>query len=502
MSKFYLTTAIDYVNASPHIGHAMEKILADTISRYKRLKGEEVLFLAGTDEHSLKNVRAAEKEKITVKELVDKYAGKFYGLKEILNLSFDDFIRTTEKRHLLGVQKLWSACQNDIYKKSYSGLYCVDCEEFYKERELINGLCPEHKTKPELIKEENYFFRLSKYQTQLKKFIEKDEVKIIPETRKNEVLSFINSGLEDICISRSSKRASGWGIDVPNDKSQKIWVWFDALSNYINALGYGENSEKFNDWWQKNKNKLHIVGKDILRFHAVYWPAILLSANLSLPKQIFAHGFIKVNGQKMSKSLGNVIHPYELVEKYGTDAVRYFLLAEFPSVEDGDFTYEKLENKYNADLANGIGNLFERIFAMAISYKYNYDDSDDYDSEIKDFQEKTEVVYAEKMNNHQLYEAAITIFSFAKKLDQYINAHEPWRLIKSRHPKGVGTPTEASEDKNPEVEKILATLIFGVEKIILWLKPFMPSKMEQAEKYLKNLNSQSGKLNLFPRLNS
>jgi len=489
--KNLITTAIDYVNASPHLGHALEKISADVIARYRRLKGEEVLFLAGTDENSLKNVRAAEKQGIGVNELVDKYAAEFFALKNALNLSFDDFIRTTEKRHILGVQKLWLACQHDIFKKSYAGLYCVDCEKFYKERELVDGLCPEHKIKPELISEENYFFRLSKYSEKLKKLIETNEIKIIPETRKNEILSFINQGLEDICISRSSERAGDWGINVPNDSSQKIWVWFDALSNYINALGYADNSEKFQEWWQENKNKLHIIGKDILRFHAVYWPGILMSAGLNLPDEIFAHGFITINSQKMSKSLANVINPLELVKKYDPDSIRYFLLAEFPLSEDGDFSYEKFENRYNGDLANGIGNLFERVFTMAKDadlrgYTRTIEaDLRGKDEEISAFYQKTEGLYRQKMDSYEFYGVLGAVLIFAKKLDQYINSTEPWKLIKN---------------KNPEAEKILTTLIFGVEKIINWLKPFMPSKMEKAEKYLKNLNSQKEKLNLFPRI--
>jgi len=484
--KNLITCAIDYVNASPHLGHALEKVFSDVIARHHRTLGKKVLFLTGVDENSLKNVRAAEKEGISVNELIDKYSQKFYKLKSALNLSSDDFIRTTEKRHILGAQKLWLACEKDIYKKSYQGLYCVDCEEFYKERELINGLCPEHKTKPELITEENYFFRLSKYTEELKNIISQNKIKIIPETRKNEVLSFISQGLDDICISRSKERAMGWGIDVPNDPSQKIWVWFDALSNYISALGYGENSGKFKEWWQDNENKLQIIGKGILRFHAVYWPAFLLSANLSLPEEIFVHGYVTIDGQKMSKSLGNVTDPYDLIEKYGADALRYFLLAGFPATEDGDFTYEKFENKYNSDLANGTGNLFERVFTMAKNQSYEAKPRKiAVDSEIKSFEEKTEEIYSEKMDNYQLYEALNAIFSFSKRLDQYINQEEPWRLLKN---------------KDHKVNEILDTLIFGVKNIIEWLVPFMPQKMEEAKNYLENLNLQTEKLNLFPRL--
>ena len=256
--KVFISTAIDYVNAAPHLGHALEKIQADVVARHRRILGEEVFYLSGTDENSLKNVQAARKEKISTKELVDRNAKKFYGLKNALNLSFDDFIRTTEERHIKGARKLWKKCEGDIYKKKYKGLYCVGCEQFYKENELEDGLCPEHKKKPELVEEENYFFSLSKYQDRLKKIIETDQIKIIPKTRKNETISFINQGLEDICVSRSSSRASGWGIDVPGDSTQKIWVWLDALSNYINALGYGGNEKKFQELWQENENKIHI----------------------------------------------------------------------------------------------------------------------------------------------------------------------------------------------------------------------------------------------------
>ena len=367
--KFYITTAIDYVNGLPHIGHALEKIQTDVVARYHRSLGENVLFLTGTDENSLKNVQAAEKEGITVQELVDRNSQVFYNLKDVLNLSFDDFIRTTEKRHIEGVEKLWKACQKDIYKKTYEGLYCVGCEAFYKESELVNGLCPEHKKAPELVKEENYFFKLSKYQNQLKELIEKNEFKIIPETRKNEVLSFINSGLEDICISRSKERAHGWGIPVPKDPNQIVWVWFDALANYITAVGYDLDEKMFQDLWPAD---IHFVGKGILRFHAVYWPAMLLSAGLALPKSIFVHGYITVDGGKMSKSIGNVINPIELVKKYGTEPVRYFLLREMPPTQDGDFTYEKFEDRYTADLARGLGNLVARVIALAQNPNFQF----------------------------------------------------------------------------------------------------------------------------------
>lgn len=488
MNRFYLSTAIDYVNSSPHLGHSMEKIMADVIARHHRLKGDNVFFLSGTDENSLKNVRAAEKEGIPINKLVDKYSTDFYKLKDVLNLSYDDFIRTTEKRHKEGVQKLWLACQKDIYKKPYRGLYCVACEEFYKESELKDGLCPIHKTKPEDIKEENYFFRLSKYQNELVNIIEKEKIKIFPLFRKNEVLNFIKGGLEDICVSRSAERARGWGIDVPEDPSQKIWVWFDALSNYINALGYGENDKKFQEWWQNNNQKLHVVGKDILRFHAVYWPAMLLSAKVNLPNMIFAHGFVTINGEKISKTTGNVISPLELTEKYDIDAIRYFLIAEFPSGEDGDFSHKRFIERYNADLANGIGNLFERVLMMIKNYGLDKIENGKIDQKIENFKKEAAAQYLEKIENYRFNEALGSVIAFSKRLDQFVDETQPWKLFKEKR----------ADDLNIS----LSTLIDGIKQIISWLKPFMPKKMEEAENYVNQIKSQSEKLGLFPRIES
>ncbi|OGM89156.1 methionine--tRNA ligase [Candidatus Wolfebacteria bacterium RBG_13_41_7] len=485
MNKTFISTAIDYVNAFPHIGHALEKIFADVLARRERLLGKRVFFLSGTDENSLKNVRAAENAGISVNELVAKNADKFFGLKSALDLSFDDFIRTTEKRHVLGVQKLWEACKKDIFKKKYSGLYCVACETFYKEDELQNGLCPVHLTKPEIMEEENYFFRLSKYEDYLKDLIKKEKIKIIPQSRKNEILAFIKRGLEDICVSRSSERARSWGIDVPGDPSQKIWVWFDALSNYITALDFGKDGGKFRSWWQENDKKIHVVGKDILKFHAVYWPAILFSAGLNPPDIIFAHGFITVGGQKMSKSLGNVIDPFELVKKYGADGARYFFLAEFPTIEDGDFTYEKFEQRYNSDLANGVGNLFERVLSMVSKYGVENVKAVGADQEILDLCSQTEKSYSGKMVNFQFYDALKNVLLFVGVMDKYINDKKPWSLL---------------EDKSDQTKKILSGLILSLGKIVFWLKPFMPLKMEEAERYIKNLGEQKERLNLFPRI--
>jgi len=452
MKKFYLSTALPYVNYSPHAGFALEIIQADVIARYHRILGEEVFFLTGTDENSLKNVQAAKEEGIPVKELVDRNAKIFYELKEILNLSFDDFIRTTEERHIKGAQKLWQACKKDIYKKPYRGLYCLGCEEFYKKKELVDGLCPEHKTKPELVEEENYFFKLSKYQNQLKTIIENDEIKIIPETRKNEILSFINQGLEDICISRSAERAYGWGIDVPGDPNQKIWVWLEALSNYITALGYEENGKKFQEFWLENENKLHVIGKGISRFHCIYWPAFLLSAKLPLPNKIFIHGYLTSGGQKMSKSLGNVVDPFELVKKYGTDSVRYFLLREIPPTEDGDFTYQKFEKRYNSDLAKGLGNLIARVLTMAEKAGY---ESKTKSQEFKNAMEKTWKSYRKALEEFKFNEALIAIWDLIGYCDRFIEKEKPW---------------EKKESQKFVIYNLLTTLAH-----IAWmLQPFLP----------------------------
>jgi methionyl-tRNA synthetase len=484
--KLLVTTAIDYVNAPPHLGHCLEKIQADVMARYHRLLDEDVFFLTGTDENSLKNVQAAEKAAKPVKEFVDTMADRFFQLKSILNLSFDDFVRTTEERHIKGAQKLWQACQKDIYKKEYKGLYCVGCEEFYKREELEGGCCPEHKKECELIEEENYFFRLSKYQGRIKRIIKNNKVTIIPESRKNEILSFINQGLQDICISRSNERARGWGIDVPGDPSQKMWCWIEALANYITALGYEENGKKFQDWWQNNENKIHIIGKGISRFHCVYWLGILLSAELALPKTIFVHGYITVGGQKMSKSLGNVIDPFELVDKYGADAVRYFLLREIPSTEDGDFTYEKFEQRYNADLASGLGNLAARVMTMAKKAIFNFQFSifnKFSNSNFQTFINKTWQKYRTALDDFKFNEALAAVWELISFCDTYIDKERPWE-----------NKNQKLKSKN---QKVISDLLFILKEITRMLKPFLPAT---SEKILAQIKSGKKGKPLFPRL--
>jgi len=368
------------------------------------------------------------------------------------------------------------ACKKDIYKKKYSGLYCVGCEEYYKEDDLIDGLCPEHKVAPELIEEENYFFKLSNYQEKIKELIEKDEVKIIPQSRKNEILSFINSGLQDFCISRTSERAKGWGIDVPGDETQKMWVWFDALSNYINALGYGSDDEsKFLEFWQNNDLKIHIIGKGINRFHSVYWLAMLLSAGISLPKILFVHGYITVDGQKMSKSLGNVINPYDLVEKYGCDAVRYFLLREIPALGDGDFTFEKFEKRYNSDLAGGIGNLLSRTLVMINKKNVIFNRS----PETIFVDKNREVDKKIKDNFIQFNDTLGEIWELVSFCDKYIEEKKPWAI----------------EDKD-ENEIVFSNIIYSLKNMSQMLKPFLPDTAEKMEEQIKTFRPEP----LFPRI--
>lgn len=368
--KRYITTAIPYVNAAPHIGFALEAVQADVLARASRARGDAVRFLTGTDDNALKNVLAAEETGEPVEKFVARRSEEFRALKGILDLSNDDFIRTREERHTRGAQKFWRACKaSDIYTKKYDGLYCVGCEEFKTGKELRDSHCPEHPTKPlERIAEVNYFFRLSCYAARLGELIRSDALRIVPVSRRNEMLKFIEGGLEDFSISRLSARAKGWGVPVPEDPTQVMYVWFDALTNYINALGFADDGPLFGEFWTHGDDIIHMVGKGISRFHAIYWPAMLLSAGIRLPTTVFVHGYFTADGQKISKSSGNVVHPKTFVDRYGTDAVRYFLLREIPSTEDGDFSEDKFCARYSADLANGIGNFASRVLALAEPY--------------------------------------------------------------------------------------------------------------------------------------
>lgn len=470
--KIYITTAIPYVNAAPHIGFALEVVQADCLARFYRALGYDVFFATGTDENSLKNVQAAEAEGIPVQKLVDRYAKQFEDLKQALNLSWDKFIRTSTKDHFKGAQKLWSLCKKeDIYKKKYRGLYCVGCELFYTKDELVDGKCPEHQTVPEEVEEENYFFALSKYQKYLETLIDTDRLRITPISRKNEVLSFIRQGLEDFSISRSRERAHGWGVPVTGDDSQVIYVWFDALINYLTVLGFGSADALYKKYWRDNPNRLHIIGKGIIRFHAVYWPAMLASAGLPLPKVEFVHGYITVDGKKISKSLGNVIDPFELVRQFGQDVIRFYLLREIPAWGDGDFSIQRLKELYNGELANKLGNLVARVARLASDTNLSLPPR-------KNFRFKKNV--AENLKNFRFDQAIFSLWDEITVLDRRINDEKPWEL------------------EGSALKKAITPIAQEIREITFNLSPFLP---ETAQKILGQF---TGKIRqsepLFPRL--
>ncbi|MCK4592663.1 methionine--tRNA ligase [Candidatus Parcubacteria bacterium] len=465
-NKFYITTSIAYANAAPHIGFAMEVLQADVLARYHRMLSDDVFFLSGTDENGSKNKKTAEEKGMKPQEFVDENSAKFQLLLDTLNISNNDFIRTTDqKRHWPATQKLWNKLveAGDIYKGSYEGYYCVGCEAYLTEKDLVNGKCPNHQKTPEKIKEENYFFKLSKYSKIIQEKIESGEFEILPEARKNEILNVIKSGLKDISFSRS-KKVLDWGVPVPNDDSQTMYVWCDALTNYISALGYnnsplerGKSAKqmgcvKFKKYWPAD---IHVIGKDILRFHTAIWPAMLLSAGLPLPKKIFVHGFITSGGQKMSKSVGNVIDPFEVIDKYGVDALRYYLLKEVPSGGDGDFSYERFEEVYQADLANGIGNLTARIIALATkieNWKSPFEKGGRGDFKTK----TTWLDYEKSLNDFKLNEALETTRKFMSACDEYIEQNKPWEL------------------KGKEKEKVVYNLLESLRHIAWMIWPFLP----------------------------
>lgn len=370
--KFYITTPIYYVNDRPHIGHSYTTLVADVLARYYREKlgKDNVFFLTGTDEHGTKVAQSAEQSGLSPQQFCDQTAVLFKKAWQSLNISNDDFIRTTEERHIKAVQKIFNQLKEAktpkgnpaIYQDTYQGLYCTGCEKFMTEKELVDGKCPDHQKKPEKLSEKNWFFRLSDYLDDLKKRIESNEFEILPEGRKNETLGLIEQGVADFSISRETVT---WGVELPFDKTQKSYVWVDALSNYITAIGYPDDKEKFNKWWPAD---LHLMAQDILKFHALYWPALLMALDLPLPKREFIHGFFTIDGKKMSKSLGNIITPEELVKKYGTDGVRYLLLSQFSFGQEADIKAELFDERYNADLANGIGNLVSRTANMFENY--------------------------------------------------------------------------------------------------------------------------------------
>jgi methionyl-tRNA synthetase len=367
MDSLYLTTAIPYVNAPPHLGHALELVETDVLARHARARGKPVRFLTGTDDHAAKNVVAAAAAGVPVADFVAANAQRFLALREPLALSNDDFLQTSsDPRHRPAVERLWARCvaAGDLYRRHYEGLFCAGCEQFVEPGDLVDDVCPEHFAPPEPVAEDNWFFRLSRYEAALHDALTSGRLRIEPAARRNEVLAFVESGLHDFSVSRPSVRSRGWGIAVPGDPAQIIYVWFDALINYISALGYGGDDTAYETWWRDSTARVHVVGKGIIRFHAISWPAILLSAGEPLPTTLFVHDYLTVAGTKISKSLGNTVDPVALVDRFGTDALRWWLLRSVPRVGDGDFTVAGLVDAANCDLANGVGNLVRRVASL------------------------------------------------------------------------------------------------------------------------------------------
>ncbi len=475
MNKFYITTAIPYVNDQPHIGFAMELVQADTLARYARQQKLETLFVTGTDEHGGKIAEKAAEKKLTPKQFADQVSESFRQILPLLNISNDRFIRTTDPAHEQTAQIIWQNLASFIYKDAYVGWYCTGDEAFFSEQvvKANKGICPQHNRPYEKVHEENYFFKLSTFTAEIKELIEKDFLKIVPVSRKNEILSVLTQGLEDISISRPKEKIA-WGIPVPGDPTQTMYVWFEALMNYITVLGY-PNQADFKNFWPAN---VQVIGKDILRFHAAIWPAMLMALKLPIPKMIYAHGFIEVDGKKMSKTLGNVVLPKDVIERYGTDAFRYFFLRHIPSYEDGDFSWDRMDAAYNSELADQLGNAVSRTAAMIDQYQQGLiGQIPDADHDMGPFTQAIESCHFDQ--------ALSLIWDQVKGLNQYIDEQKPWEIAKT--------------DDQQHLTEVLAYLAGSLLEIAQLLTPFMPDTASK----INHVFSQ-GKINkleqpLFPK---
>lgn len=460
MNKFYITTAIDYPNALPHLGTSYEKIGADVIARFMRLAGCDVYFQMGNDEHSQNVKKKAEEMSKEPKEYCDEMKIVFEKNWKTLDISYDYFIQTSTDAHAKVVQDILSRIHKneEIYQSEYEGYYCVSCEAFVQEKDLVEGNCPNHGKKPDWIKEKNYFFKLSKYTKKLIEHIEKNKEFIRPETRRNEVLSFLKSkeGLEDVSISRQK---SEWGVTLPFDENEVCYVWFDALINYVSGLGKIDG-DKYKKYWPAD---LHIIGKDIIRFHCIIWPAILMSAKLPLPKTVWAHGFVNFKGEKMSKTKGIIISPEEITKKYSSDAVRYFLMREVMWDKDGDFSEERLVERYNSDLANDFGNLVNRVTMMCDKYeKISFSKTENlHAKKIK----KTKEKFLKLMKEYALSESLACVWELISFANTEINNSKPWELAKNK--------------KDKELSQVLYSLCESLKALALMLAPYMPNKCEK-----------------------
>jgi len=477
MEKFYITTAIAYTSRKPHIGNTYEIILTDAIARFKRQIGNDVFFLTGTDEHGQKIEEIAKEIGVSPKQYVDGVAGEIKTIWDLMNTSYDKFIRTTDDYHEKVVQKIFKKLydQGDIYKSEYEGHYCVPCETFFTETQLVDGKCPDCGREVKKAKEEAYFFKVSKYQDQLMKHIEENPEFIMPESRKKEMVNnFIKPGLQDLCVSRSSFK---WGVPVSFDDKHVIYIWIDALSNYITALGYDvdKSGDLYKKYWPAN---VHIIGKDILRFHTIYWPIILMALGEPLPKQVFGHPWLLNGDSKMSKSLGNVIYADDLVRHFGVDAVRYYVLREMPYAQDGTITYETIISRFNADLANTLGNLVNRTVAMSKKYFdgkiENTSVCDELDNDLIKTALETKDNVISKMNEFKVADSLEIIINLARRLNKYIDETMPWALAKE-------------ETSLPRLKTVLYNLIEGIRYLGVLLKPFMP---ETADEILKQIGAK------------
>jgi methionyl-tRNA synthetase len=472
-SHTYITTTIPYVNARPHIGHALEVVQADVLARFRRQHADRVRFQAGTDDNSLKNVLAAQAAGQSVREFVDRNAEAFLALGPALSLTVDDFIRTSrDLRHRPGVERFWQACAaaGDLYRKRYEGLYCTGCEQFYSPAELRAGRCPEHDTEPQRVAEENWFFRLSRYGGALRAAITSGELRIEPAGRRNEVLAFIDGGLEDFSVSRPAERAGGWGIPVPGDPSQVIYVWFDALCNYVTALGYGSGDDAYRRWWVSAGRRVHLLGKGVLRFHAVYWPAMLLSSGQPLPTDIVVHDYLTAGGRKISKSSGSGAAPVALAAEYGTDAVRWWLLREVPRVGDADFTVERMIARADDELANGLGNLVNRVVAMIGKYRGGRVPGPQPvaagGEDLAAAMRHADGRIAEALEDFDFRQATAAVWSIADEANRFVNRVRPWDLARAER--------SGDAQAGRELDAVLSALFRACTALAVQLAPFLP----------------------------